>query len=298
MSARRFASFDRAPRGTEEPTTRDALLNTFLSSLPNQGASSAVCILAAVRHFLHWLEQRGIVIASIDDRIVRRFERHRCRCPGYSAHGAYKLAAAARVRRFVRFLEDHGFIDVSTEIDGLGDHLAAYSALVAKLRYARGAAQIYRSEAEHFASWMRVSRQSWDAIDTARIEQYAHHDCRCPVYRKRGRLVEGSGTKRRRRGALRFVEFLRDQGILAAVEPATDMDPRLSAYSAWLKQHRGATDATIRRFRDEVLRLAQMLGEPSRWDAAVIRRAFARRSKQTPGPLPSSSPSYGAMFTS
>lgn len=283
MSVRRFASFDRAPYRIEEPPTRDALLNAFLSSLQSRGAGTIVCNQAAVRHFLHWLEQQEIAVVSIDDGVVRRFEKHRCRCPGYSAHGYYKLEVAARIRRFVRFLEDRGFIEVPTELGGLGGHLAAYYASLAELRYAKGVVQIYRSEAEHFAVWMRVSRLSWDDISAGRIEQYAHHDCRCPVYRKRGKVVEGSGTKRRRRGAHRFVEFLRRQGALAAVEPAADIDPRISAYCFWLKQHRGATDATIRRFRHEVMRLSPMLGEPPQWDAAAIRRAFAWRSKQTPG---------------
>src|SRR5437879_258673 len=50
-------------------------------------------------------------------------------------------------------------------------------------------------------------------------------------------------------------------------------DPRMSAYVAWLKQHRGASDGTIRRYRAEIELLKPMLGEPSQWDAASLRRA-------------------------
>jgi integrase len=57
----------------------------------------------------------------------------------------------------------------------------------------------------------------------------------------------------------------------------------MSAYLAWLKQHRGATDETIRRYRTDIRRLMPMLGEPSLWDAAGLRSAFQRRSKETPG---------------
>jgi site-specific recombinase XerC len=57
----------------------------------------------------------------------------------------------------------------------------------------------------------------------------------------------------------------------------------MSAYLAWLKQHRGATDETIRRYRTDIRRLMPMLGEPSQWDAAGLRSAFQRRSKETPG---------------
>ncbi|MCB8829243.1 integrase, partial [Escherichia coli] len=57
----------------------------------------------------------------------------------------------------------------------------------------------------------------------------------------------------------------------------------MAAYLAWLRQHRGATEETIRRYRADIRRLMPMLGEPSQWDAAALRRAFERRSKETPG---------------
>ena len=285
MSSRLFASFESALRRTEDPPTHDALLAAFLSSLSVEGTACSVLYSAGVRHFLHWLDQRGIALGSLDDGIVQCFEKHRCHCPGYSAHEkGYKADIAARVRRFVRFLEDRGYVDVSDDIDDFGGHLAAYSATITKQQFAKGVAQAYRSDAEHFAAWLRVSRLAWGDVDPALIERYAHHDCRCPVYRKRGKLVR-SGTKRRRRCARRFVEFLRGRGVLATVEPVADTDPYMSAYLGWLKQHRGATDETIRRYRADIARLTPMLGEPTQWDAASLRRAFERRSKETPGSI-------------
>jgi site-specific recombinase XerD len=213
---------------------------------------------------------------------VQRFEKHRCRCPGYSAKGDYKADIQGRVRRFVRFLEDRGHVDIPDDIADLGEHLAAYAAWLDHLQLARGAAQGYQSDAEHFAAWLRVSRLAWADVDAALIERYAHHACRCPVYRKRGKLA-ASGIKKRRRGARRFIAFLRDRGALAPAEPIADRDPRVSAYLEWLKQHRGASDETIRRYRAEIERITPMLGESSQWDAAGLRRAFQRRSKETPG---------------
>jgi hypothetical protein len=71
------------------------------------------------------------------------------------------------------------------------------------------------------------------------------------------------------RTALRRV--LRGRGVIPSVEPVADDDPHMAAYLAWLKQHRGATDETIRRYRTDIRRLMPMLGEPSQWDAAVLR---------------------------
>jgi site-specific recombinase XerC len=222
-------------------------------------------------------------IRTIDDQAVRRFEKHRCRCHRYSAQQAhYKADQAARVRRFVRFLEDQGYVEVDDGIDDLPRHLADYSDAIDRLQLAEGPAQAYRSEAEHFMAWLRITRRQWIDIDDTIIDQYAAHDCRCPVWRKRGKLV-ATGTKRRRRCARHFVEFLRGRGVIPSVEPVADDDPHMSAYLTWLKQHRGATDETIRRYRTDIRRLMPMLGEPSQWDAAGLRSAFQRRSKETPG---------------
>ena len=202
---------------------------------------------AAVRHFLSWLSLRDIVIGTLDDFVVQRFEKHRCRCTGYSAqHAGYKADIAARVRRFVRFLEDQGFVDVVDGIYDLGGHLADYSDAIEGLQLANGASQTYRSEAEHFAAWLRISRRSWTDVDDRVIEQYAGHHCRCPVFRRRGKLAV-SGKKRRRRCSRHFVRFLRDRHVIAVTEVEAVGDPLTAAYLGWLKQHRGASAETIRK---------------------------------------------------
>src|SRR3546814_16941699 len=114
MPTRSFVSFQPAPRRIGEPPSPDALFSAFLSSLSvEEGTACAVLYSAAIRHFLCWLGLRGIALGTVDDRIVRRFEQHRCRCPRSSAQAtAYKADLAARIRRFVRFLEGQGYIDV------------------------------------------------------------------------------------------------------------------------------------------------------------------------------------------
>ncbi len=284
MPTRSFLSFQPAPRRIGEPPSPDALFSAFLSSLSvEEGTACAVLYSAAIRHFLCWLGLRGIALGTVDDRIVRRFEQHRCRCPGYSAQAtAYKADLAARVRRFVRFLEDQGHIDVADGIGDLGRHLADYSHMIDGLQLAKGVAQAYRSEAEHFAAWLRVSRCPWTDVDDTITEQYADHDCRCPVFRKRGKLA-ASGRKRRRRCTRHFVEFLRDRRAIAPVAVKVVEDPQVAAYVGWLRQDRGVTDETIRRYRAEIERLMPMLGAPAQWDAATLRDAFERRSKEIPG---------------
>ena len=284
MRTRTTLPFRAAPLRVEDPPSHGTILNAFLSSLALEERSAcAVLFGAAARHFLHWLELHGIAIRVIDDRTVQRFEKHRCRCPRYSAQQLdYKADIAARVRRFVRFLEDQGYIEVDDGIDDLSRHLADYSDVIDRLQLAQGPAQSYRSEAEHFVAWLRIARRRWVDIDDTIIAQYATHDCRCPVWRKRGKLV-ASGAKRRRRCARHFVEFLRQQGAIPSIEPVADADPYVAAYLVWLRQHRGATEETIRRYQADIRRLMLMLGEPSQWNAAALRRAIGQRSRETPG---------------
>ena len=253
MRTRSSLPFRAAPLGVEDPPSHGTLLTAFLSSLSlDERSACAVLFGAAARHFLHWLELHGIAVRTIDDRAVRRFEKHRCRCHRYSAQQpVYKADIAARVRRFVRFLEDQGYVEVDDGIDDLPRHLADYFDAINSLQLAQGPAQSYRSEAEHVVAWLRIARRRWVDIDDTIIDQYAAHDCRCPVWRKRGKLV-ATGTKRRRRCARHFVEFLRGRGVIPSVEPVADVDPHMSAYLTWLKQHRGATDETIRRYRTDI----------------------------------------------
>src|SRR3989344_5613740 len=107
MRTRSSLPFRAAPLRVEDPPSHGTLLTAFLSSLSlDERSACAVLFGAAARHFLHWLELHGIAVRTIDDRVVRRFEKHRCRCHRYSAQQpVYKTDIAARVRRFVRFLK-------------------------------------------------------------------------------------------------------------------------------------------------------------------------------------------------
>ena len=202
MRTRSSELFCPAQLRIEDPPSSDALFNAFLSSLwVKEEAACSILYSAAIRHFLHWLDVHAIPVSTLGDQVVRRFEKHRCRCHGYSAQqAAYKTDQAARVRRFVRFLEDQGYIEVDDGIDDLPRHLTDYSDAIDSLQLAPGVAQGYRSEAEHIVAWLRIKRQSWADVDDAILDQYAAHGCRCPVWRKRGKLVS-SGAKRRRRCA-------------------------------------------------------------------------------------------------
>jgi hypothetical protein len=114
-----------------------------------------------------------IAIRTIDDRLFGGSRSIGAVATGIRRSSHYKADIAARVRRFVRFLEDQGYVEVDDGIDDLPRHLADYFDAIDRLQLAQGPAQSYRSEAEHFVAWLRIARRQWADIDDTIIDQYA-----------------------------------------------------------------------------------------------------------------------------
>ena len=60
------------------------------------------------RHFGGWLRRTGVCPAQIDDDVIARFAKHRCRCPGIRQHRHLSAQYVNRARRFVDFLIEEG----------------------------------------------------------------------------------------------------------------------------------------------------------------------------------------------
>lgn len=61
------------------------------------------------RHFGQWLRSTKISVAEVDDDVVRRFARHRCRCPGIRRADYLSAKYVNRARRFVGFWWNAGW---------------------------------------------------------------------------------------------------------------------------------------------------------------------------------------------
>ena len=59
---------------------------------------------ASARHFAHWLMRSRIEVGDVDDDVIQRFARHRCRCPGTRRQDRLSAKYVNRTRRFVEFL--------------------------------------------------------------------------------------------------------------------------------------------------------------------------------------------------
>lgn len=264
------------PRRSEQdaPAPDYALASAFLESLRNSRSGALHVDQSAARHFLTWLHKSRIPLSSVDETVVQRFARHRGRCGRYRTRQLKTSAYLGRVRRFVCFLEECGHIRVVEDIECIDTHRADLARHLDTLGYSQVCRRSYQSEAEHLAVWLRLSRILWRDVDDAVIERFAQHDCGCPLKRKRGRVVEGTGFARRRRGARGFIDFLRRRDAIPPVsaEPTVVEEPRFSAFRIWLKRHRGTTDETIWRYLHEASRWMSALGaDPAAFDAATIR---------------------------
>jgi site-specific recombinase XerD len=274
MTTTKHSSFDRRTEA-ESAARDDALVPAFLDDLRGTlSPGSFRHYSSAARHFLVWLDRCRIPVANVDDTIVNRFARHRCRCPHYSSAALGNPDYVSRVRRFVRFLESRGDIPAIDDVDHVATHLAAFAHHLETVGYSLVSQRGYRSEAGHLACWLRLSRIRWHDVDDIVLDRFARHDCHCAIGRKRGILVEHSGPAHRRRGARRFIDFLHERGAILPdrIVSGPVEDPRLCAFRIWLKRHRGTTDETIRRYVHEASRWLSALGtDPTTYDTATIR---------------------------
>lgn len=256
-----------------------ALVQVYLAQHPKLAAGA----LSASRHFLKWAGAHGIAYKDLDAAAVDRFARHRCRCGRYSSRQLRDPVYMTDVRRFLRYLENAGIVTVPTSVERLDKYLPEFAVGLRAVGYSKPTYAGRLSQARHFAEWILQARIPPKEITEDTIEQFALHDCRCGIRTKRGRRVTGTGTRDRRRGARRFVNFLRDQDVinLSAPPDTLAIDPRLDGLAKWLRRERGATEETIRRYQHEAGRWIGVLGkDPTHYNAATIRSIVLDQSQE------------------
>ena len=261
---------ERSTTAVAHPDIKDALAQ-FME--PMRGTPAFVSYGATIRHFVHWLRMRRIPLSDVDVSTVDRFARHKCSCPRYRPEPLRTKEYISRVRRFVRFLEDQGYVAVPQEIEGLAAHLLSYKERLSSLGFHPCARRVLYSGAEHLAVWLRVSRIAWEDVDEAAVTRFVHHDCRCALWRKTGTL-QAAGRQKRRRGAQRFLSFLKAEGTLPSYKPGKSLPECATAKSfrSWLKQHCGAADTTVDRYLGELSRwLADLGDDPAAYTPRTVR---------------------------
>lgn len=225
----------------------------------------------AARHLLFWLKLRKIALADVDNAVLERFGKHRCRCRRYRTQPNRDPHYMTMIRMFVHLLEQRGVISARCPRD-IASHFAPYAMRLKAQGYVAKVVRRMMFDARHFAYW--VGRNAyWDQIDRSVIEHFARHECSCPRA-TRGR--PGATTIAvRRRHASKFLTYLVSQGAIASTAGEPELDERLTDYSHWLATTRGLPSTGIKRSLGEVKRwYDNICGEGATCSAQTLRRVL------------------------
>lgn len=201
----------------------------------------------AARHLLCWLKLRKIALSDVNNAVLERFGKHRCRCPRYSAQPNRDPTYMPNVRMFVHLLQQRGAIP-SARLHDVAPHLLPYAEAQRNQGYAAEVVSRIAFDARHFTYWVGCNAD-WDQIDRDVIERFAHHDCSCP------RSLGGRRCASiRRRNAVRFLAYLVGQGAVTLPPDKPILDERLAAYCHWLSTARALPPNGIKQSLREVKR--------------------------------------------
>jgi integrase/recombinase XerD len=136
--------------------------------------------------------------------------------------------------------------------------------------------QCHLRAAAHVSHWLQRRGRTLADLDEGRVSEFKRHlpVCKCAGY--------DYVWERHGRGALLFLRHLRKIAVLAT--PAlrtTPHAPLFVGFCHWMKQHRGARDATLSAYGRIILDALQTLGEDARrFDAAGLRAFVLDRANQ------------------
>ena len=154
-----------------------------------------------------------------------------------------------------------------------GPYLDGFAAALARQGYSADTAVRYVRAAAHLGHVLAPRGALPCEID---LQAFCKHlrTCRC------SRAKGGRRNHHTIYGARLFQRHLVEIGVCRPAVAATPVEPLLViGFNAWLRKHRGASDATIKLYARDASRLLTALGEdPTSWDAAAIRRAFMDRA--------------------
>ena len=240
--------------------------------------------LGSARHFLVWLRRSGIPLGGIDDAVLRRFRDHDCTCPRHPNGGALYKRHAPRpqeslghVQRFVRFLETSGRTRHPGELETGHRLLQEFEEWAASEGHTPRMVANYCGTARHLLIWLHRSRLHMKHLTSDTLESFLEHDCLCPGKFLGLASTASDGTVSSTR---KFVRFLASRGVVpeAHIVRRKPLDPDLQAFHAWLRQSRGVSETTVRKYDREVSGLLHGLGnDPAKYDAALVRTVLLRR---------------------
>jgi integrase/recombinase XerD len=157
-----------------------------------------------------------------------------------------------------------------------GRLLEGFARELCQAGYAVITARRHIRAAEHLIYWARQEGQPLTALDARFVEDFAHHLGRCQC----GRYGH-TAKQDLLRGVHLFLDHSGARARSASVTPPPIQDPVLfTSFCQWMRQQRGACDATLYNYSIHVRELFRRLGEdPSQFDARSLRAFVLERSR-------------------
>ena len=155
-----------------------------------------------------------------------------------------------------------------------GPNLDGFAAALARQGYSADTAVRYLRAAAHLGHVLARGPALPGDIDLLAFGKHLR-TCRC------SRAKGGRGNHHTIYGARLFQRHLVEIGVCrpAAIAAAPVEPPLVAGFKAWLRKHRGASEATIKLYAHDADWLMTALGEdPANWDAAGIRGTFMDRA--------------------
>ena len=156
-----------------------------------------------------------------------------------------------------------------------GPMLEGFARALSETGYAAIIARRHLRAAEHFIYWSDRQGMSVNKWNEQSLVGFGHHLSRC--YRS-----DSDHTYQLRvvRGARLFLTYLRNARICTSVDPPIHDPDLLSAFRQWMRQQRGAGDATLRNHSIYIREFLRRFGEePSRFDARRLRSFVLKKSR-------------------
>src|ERR1700692_665734 len=155
-----------------------------------------------------------------------------------------------------------------------GPYLDGFAAALERQGYSAGTAVRYLRVAGALGHFGARQGAMPSDIDLAVFSEHLR-TCRCP------RAMGGRRNHHTIFGAKLFRQYLVEIGVCRSAAAVLQYaEPCLVAhFKAWLRKHRGASDATIKLYARDAARLMTALGnDPARWEPAAIRSFFLDRA--------------------
>jgi integrase/recombinase XerD len=158
-----------------------------------------------------------------------------------------------------------------------GAFMDGYAMRLSEASYSRGCARELLRSAAHLSHWLDARDIRLKDWDESALQQFSRHldHCRC------GRVNDGSFPCAVT-GARRFLGYLRELGVVRTRAGSEKRRPQfalLDDFCAWLRQHRGASEATVKVYSQQVGDyLCSVGGRADRISASTLRRFVMRRA--------------------